>query len=55
MTEYSKENFNSAITLRITKQTEKDIQKIVRKHQDIFYNESHFVRAAVMKEVREWK
>lgn len=46
--------FEERTTLRIKRDDLKRINKIVRKNQDLFFNESHFIRCAVLNFMRNF-
>ena len=48
-------SFEEHMNFMIKSEDRKKIKKIVGRHQDLFYNESHFVRVAVLKLIREYK
>lgn len=49
------EPFTIVLHTRVTRATKKDIARFVKRYPDDFYNESHFVRAAVLRYVRQLK
>lgn len=53
--EYSKGDFDTVIYSRVTSSTRKAINKFIHNKQDIYYNESHFIRIAVLKLLKENK
>ena len=46
--------FDKNISIRITAQEYKAIRRVVRNNRDVFYNLSHFVRASVLKDLRNY-
>jgi len=48
-------DFESTLNLRIKNDDKRKIVKVVSKNQDIYFNESHFVRCAILKLLREFE
>jgi hypothetical protein len=46
--------FDRQVNFRIRQNDFREITKITNKNQDLFYNESHFIRCAVLKMLREF-
>lgn len=46
--------FDVRINARIKEEDAKKISKVVNKNQDLFYNDSHFIRCAVIKYLRDF-
>jgi len=42
-------NFDSSIFVRISKSTKKEIKELVAEHPDLYNNEAHLVRCAVIR------
>ena len=51
--EYRTGNFDATIIFRITHDQKKAIEKIVKYKDDTYYNVSHFVSCAVIKQIRQ--
>ena len=47
-------DFESTLHLRIKNVDKRKIVKVVNKNQDIYFNDSHFVRCAILKLLREY-
>ena len=47
--------FEEQIGVRIKSSDRNKIKRIVAKHQDLYYNESHFIRCAVLREIRRYE
>lgn len=53
--EYAKGDFDTAMQTRVSSLTRKAINKFISDKQDIYYNESHFIRIAVLKLLKDNK
>lgn len=46
--------FDKLLNVRITPDEFSKIKKVVRKNRELFYNTSHFVRASIIKHLRDY-
>lgn len=47
-------DFDEVVSFRIRADELKMVRKIVRRNRDLFFNVSHFVRASVIKSIRDY-
>ena len=48
----SKIDFEETMSFRIKSNERIKIKKIIKKHQDLYFNESHFIRCAIIEKIR---
>jgi Arc/MetJ-type ribon-helix-helix transcriptional regulator len=46
--------FDDRLSIRIQEEEKKKIERIFKKNQEIFMNESHVIRSAIVKFLREY-
>lgn len=46
--------FEEHINFMLTYDVRKKIQKVIKANQDVFFNESHFIRASINRNLREF-
>jgi hypothetical protein len=46
-------DFEESMAFRIKRNERKQIKKIIQKNQDKYYNESHFIRCAINRLIKE--
>ena len=49
------DSFDVTTSLRLYQDELIDIKKILRKNRDIYFNQSHFIRCAIIKLINEHK
>ena len=46
--------FDKVLNVRITSDEFRKIKKVVRHNRELFYNASHFMRASIIKHLRDY-
>jgi len=48
-------NFNVRYSIRLTKELEREVEKLYRNNQDVFQSCNHVVRCAIIRLIKDFK